>query len=641
MTNILALLFERKGVILETHRITQPLEPGGRSDPRSQLKLGTTLANRYLIQDVIGVGGMGSVYRARDLHFPNVVKLVAVKEMINQATDPAMRLTIVQNFEREANILATLHHPAIPRIYDYFTQGDHSYLVLELINGKDLESILAETDGFFEEDQVVTWAIELCDVLSYLHNHKPEPIIFRDMKPSNVMINQSGHVVLVDFGIAKPFQAGQKGTMIGTEGYSPPEQYRGEASIAADIYALGATLHHLLTRRDPRLEAPFSFHERPIRKINPAVSAELEMIINTALQYNAEDRFKNIEAFKDALVGLARKTGLLSRIGTTAIQSASAIKPLWTFQCEDELRGTPLVYNGVVYVGCYDHNLYALNAADGKFVWKYPTDGGVVTRPAAFEGNIYIGSQDHRLHTINARSGKVVWTYYTDGPIHSSPRIAENHAFFGSDDRYLHAVNLATGRASWRFETSAEIWSTPYVGDNLVLVGNENGDFYALDFRAAMKWRFQAKRGITSSPVVQDRVVYFTSLDGNVYALDIGNGVVLWRFRMERPSIVTPCIQDGMVFTGSADNHIYALDARTAKEIWRFRAENQVSGSPIIYKDALYCGTADGHLYCLEYRTGRLRWKFETKGPITGAPAAFDDIIYFGSSDHFVYALMA
>lgn len=587
------------------------------------------------------MGGMGSVYRARDLHFPNVVKLVAVKEMINQAADAATRLTIVQNFEREANILATLHHTAIPRIYDYFTQNNHSFLVLELVNGKDLESILSEADGFFEEDQVVGWAIELCDVLAYLHNHKPEPIIFRDMKPSNVMINASGHVVLVDFGIAKPFQTGQKGTMIGTEGYSPPEQYRGEASIAADIYALGATLHHLLTRRDPRLEAPFSFNERPIRKINPGVSADLEMIINTALQYNAEDRFKNIDAFKESLVGLARKTGLLSRLGTTAIQSSSAIKPLWTFQCEDELRGTPLVYNGMVYTGCYDNNLYALNAADGKFAWKYPTDGGVVTRPAAFEGNIYIGSQDHRLHTINARSGKVAWTYYTEGPIHSSPRIAENHAFFGSDDKYLHAVNLGTGRASWRFETSAEIWSTPFVTENLVIVGNENGDFYALDFRSSMKWRFQAKRGITASPVVQDRVVYFTALDGMVYALDINNGFVLWRFRMDKPSIVSPCVQDGMVFAGSADNNIYALDARTAKEIWRFRTEHQVSGSPIIYKDALYCGAADGKLYCLEYRTGRLRWKFETKGPITGAPVAFDDIIYFGSTDHFIYALMA
>ena len=164
----------------------------------------------------------------RDLHFPNVVKQVAVKEMINTAPDPLVRETIVQNFEREANLLATLHHPSIPRIYDYFTVESRSYLVLEFIHGKDLEAIINETPGFLPENQVLSWAIELCDVLDYLHKHKPDPIIFRDMKPSNVMINHSGDVMLVDFGIAKTFQSGIKGTMIGTEGYSPPEQYRGE-----------------------------------------------------------------------------------------------------------------------------------------------------------------------------------------------------------------------------------------------------------------------------------------------------------------------------------------------------------------------------------------------------------------------------
>jgi serine/threonine protein kinase len=225
---------------LDTQHITFPQDEGP-SASRRQLQSGALLVKRYDIQEVIGVGGMGSVYRARDLHFPNVTKLVAVKEMINMAPDPLIRQTIVQNFEREANILATLNHPSIPRIYDYFTEDDRSYLVLEFVHGKDLESIITDTNGFLQEEQVMTWAIELCDVLSFLHSHKPDPIIFRDMKPSNIMINSNGDVILVDFGIARTFQVGQKGTMIGTEGYSPPEQYRGEASPYADIYALGAT----------------------------------------------------------------------------------------------------------------------------------------------------------------------------------------------------------------------------------------------------------------------------------------------------------------------------------------------------------------------------------------------------------------
>lgn len=326
-----------------TQRIQLPSNSGDRRTDTGQLQPGTNLVNRYLIQEVIGVGGMGSVYRARDLHFPNVVKLVAVKEMINQAPDPLVRQTIVQNFEREANILATLTHPSIPRIYDYFTLDNRSYLVEEFINGRDLEVLLNQTDGFFPEEQVLDWAIQLCDVLSYLHGHKPDPIIFRDMKPSNVMVNQHNHIVLVDFGIAKPFQTGQKGTMIGTEGYSPPEQYRGEANIQADIYALGATIHHLLTRRDPRLEPPFSFAERPIRKINPAVSLEVETVVNTSLQYNVEDRFKSIDDFKQSLISAGRKTGLLNRVASHPTSSVAlsleGIKPIWAFQCEDEVRG--------------------------------------------------------------------------------------------------------------------------------------------------------------------------------------------------------------------------------------------------------------------------------------------------------------
>jgi outer membrane protein assembly factor BamB/tRNA A-37 threonylcarbamoyl transferase component Bud32 len=613
------------------------------SEMNVQLTAGATLVNRYVIQDVIGVGGMGSVYLARDLHFPSVVKLVAVKEMINRASDALVRKTIVQNFEREANILATLNHLSIPRIYDYFSQDNRSYLVEEFIHGKDLEAIINETSGFLTEERVLGWGIELCDVLSFLHGHKPDPIIFRDMKPSNIMVNPSDHIILVDFGIAKPFQLGQKGTMIGTEGYSPPEQYRGEAGPLADIYALGAALHHALSRRDPRLEPPFSFGERPLRKINPAVSVELEAVINTALQYSPDDRFHSAEAMKEALVAAGRKTGLLNRTSaaTTNIQSTGGIKPLWVFQCEDEIRGAPLYYEGSIYIGSYDNNLYSVNAADGKLNWKYATEGGVVTRPAAFEGDIYFGSEDKRLHVVNARTGKVNWTYYTEGRVRSSPRIAEGHVIFGSDDQHIHAVNLTSGRAAWRFETAAPIRSTPYVAHETVFVGCENGDFYCVDFRGEMKWHYKAKMAITSSPTEADGVVYFGSLDSSFYALDAKAGWVIWRFRMGKGSVASPYVAEGLVFIGSADGNIYAVDAHTSKEAWRYKTEHQVSSSPVVYKDALYCGSADGNIYCLEARTGRLRWKFLTKGPITGSPLVFDEIVYIGSTDHFLYTLLA
>jgi len=629
--------------LLETQRISDTNDLGDFAEQLAsqQLQSGTTLQNRYLIQSVVGIGGMGAVYRARDLHFPNVVKVVAVKEMVNQARDALVRSTIVRNFEREANLLATLDHPSIPRIYDYFTHNERSYLILEFVNGKDLEAILADYEGFIPEERVVQWAVELCDVLSYLHNHKPEPIIFRDMKPSNVMINNHDHIILVDFGIAKPFQGNQRGTMIGTEGYSPPEQYRGEASHLADIYAMGATLHHLLTKKDPRLEAPFSFGDRLIRQINPNVSETLERVVNKALQYAPEDRYQTAQEMKEALMEVWHPEGGEPRPGAGKGPSIQAIKPIWQFTCEDELRGTPAYSNNVIYIGSYDNNLYAINATNGEFIWKYPAEGGIVSKPAVYEGNIYFGSEDKRLHVVNARQGQVNWTYYTNGPVRSSPFIAEGHIFIGSDDTFLHAVNTLTGRRAWQIEGGSPVRSTPLVEQDRVYFGTEGGDFYCVDFRGKIKWRFKAKRAITSSPVIAKDVVYFGSVDSTLYALDAKTGWVIWRFRLAKATISSPCINEDLIFTGAADGQIYCVDTRSAKQLWVFTTEHQVTGSPIIHNDSLYCGSVDGYLYCLEFRTGRLRWKFQTEGPITGTPLAKDNIIYIGSTDHRLYALPA
>ena len=638
---------------LETRRITRKLETealadGGRNGQR--LSAGDTLANRYLIQEVIGVGGMSAVYRARDLHFPNIVKLVAIKEMRTDATDPNVRATMFRNFEREAHIIASLNHPAIPHIYDYFTHNDRAYLVLEYVNGQNLEEILQKTEGFLPEEQVLAWAIELCDVLHYLHTRQPAPVIFRDMKPSNIMITQSGKIMVVDFGIAKIFQAGQKGTMIGTEGYAPPEQYRGEATPQVDIYALGATLHHLLTRRDPRTEPPFSFHERPIRQINPSVSPELEAIVQRALEYDAARRFQSALEMKEALLAVARKTGALSLLGpaskqtlhglTAGLAGGQGVKPLWVFEAEDEVRGTPLLHEGRLYVGSYDTNLYALDAGDGTMIWKYPSRDGVVTRPVADKTHVYFGSRDGTFYALGHRHGRPIWQYEVGAPIYSSPRMAEGYLFFGADDGRLHVVQATSGRRVWAFEAGAAVRCTPFAGENRVYFGTEEGDFYALDFSGKMQWRYRAKRGILSSPIVADKTVYFADLGGVLHALDAESGWVLWRFRMGKGSVSSPAVSGRYVVLGSADGAVYCVDAERGREVWRFQTEHQVPGSPLIHQETVYIGSADGYMYALTLAKGRLLWKFPTDGPITGSAVVHNAVLYFGSADHRVYAVV-
>jgi outer membrane protein assembly factor BamB/tRNA A-37 threonylcarbamoyl transferase component Bud32 len=614
----------------------------------ASLVVGTTLENRYLVTRVIGSGGMSWVYQARDMRFPSVARLVAVKEMLNSSKDQAIRQTAVQNFEREANLLATLNHPAIPRVYDYFTIGERSFLVMEFVTGKDLEVILTETDDFLPVPKVAHWGAELCNVIHWLHNHQP-PVIFRDIKPSNIMSDEHENVRLVDFGIAKLFEPEQKGTMIGTEGYSPPEQYRGEAGPLSDVYALGATLHHLLSRRDPRIEPPFSWHDRPLTKINPAIPDALDQVIMKALAYETSQRFPDMKSFGAALAPFEEQSRpgvvYIAPVAPPSISTVVAgspentIQPRWVFSCEDEIRGTPLVARGMVLAGAYDNNLYAIKPANGEFIWKYAAEGGITGRPAILDETIVVGSEDKRVHAVNLATGKLAWTYYTEGPVRSSATIAEGHIFIGSDDSRLHAINASFGRGAWKTEVDGPVRSTPLASGERVYFGCESGDCYSIDLTGEIKWKFHAKRSVTSSPCEANGLLYFGSVDNLLYALDIKSGWSVWRFRTGHSIISSPSFAQGLVIFGSADGRIYAVDGRSSKERWHFDTEGQVTSNPLIHQGMVLCGSVDGNMYCLELLTGKLRWKFLTEGPITGGATVCDDILVFGSTDHKVYAL--
>ncbi|MBN1287797.1 MAG: PQQ-binding-like beta-propeller repeat protein [Anaerolineae bacterium] len=650
---------------IDTQKFPGPPSPGGGSE--SVLQTNTVLQNRYRITGVLGMGGMGAVYQARDLHFPNVKRMVAVKEMLNTSTNPQIREATLRNFEREADILASLTHPSVPKIYDYFSIRDRAYLVMEYINGRDLEEIINKASDFIKVEIVYQWAIDLCDVLSYLHSHEPEPIVFRDVKPSNIMIDQHRHVRLIDFGIAKTFEIGQKGTMIGTEGYSPPEQYKGQASPQGDIYALGATLHHILTRRDPRLEPPFSFKDRPIRDYNGNVDPEFEAVIMRSLEYRPEDRYPSAMAMKSALehvrpspdsapavLGTApimhNSAGAVTApVGAQAAKPSTAffpsggseVIPLWTFRCEDEIRSSPAVVYGNLYVGCYDNGLYCIGANDGKFKWRYATEGGIASSPAVADGVVYFGSDDYALYAVDAQRGRILWSFHTEAPVRSSPRVALGHVFIGSDDGNLYAIRIDGGRRAWAMETGDPVRSTAYVTDDLVLFGCDSGDFYAVDLSGKLKWRYKARRGVISSPVVQENLVFFGSMDWHIYAIALDTGWNVWSYRTTKAIASSPVLDDSNVYIGSSDGYFYALDCKTGRDRWKFETEGQIATKAVVHQNAVYFGSGDGYVYSLDTKSGQLRWKFKTGGPVVSAPFVHEGVVYVCSLDHNVYALTA
>jgi outer membrane protein assembly factor BamB/tRNA A-37 threonylcarbamoyl transferase component Bud32 len=602
---------------------------------------GEALAGRYEILRFLSKGGMGAVYQARDNRFADVHKLVAVKEMISPVRDTVTGRISLETFEREANILASLSHPAIPKVFDYFHHERRVYLVIEYIEGTDLESLLAEIDFALTQEKVVDWALQACDVLSYLHSHKPNPIVFRDMKPSNIMLREDGRIMLIDFGIAKVFQAGKRGTMIGTEGYSPPEQYRGVAEPRGDIYALGATLHHLMTRRDPRKEPPFTFHDHPIRDYNVTVTADFEATIFKALEYEIEDRYASAEEVKRALLkvlaGSAR--GTESLVYTRALL-AQDVPPIWSFNAADEIRATPTVVEGALFFGSYDNNLYCLDAKTGKESWSYTTDGGIVSSPSVWSETAFFGSEDQVLYAVYTRTGRIVWTCPTDGKIRSSPQVEYDHVFFGSDDHHLYAVSGKSGQELWRFAAAGPIRCSPVIAGEIIVFGSDDGTVYALDVQSGeSRWQYQVGRALQSSPTVAGDMVFIGSDDRCIYALDLANGWAVWRYRTKGKVISSPLVSENMVWCGSNDHHLYALDARSGVLKWQYGTEGPVVSSPRLAEGAVYVGSVDGHLYSLDAKTGTLLWRFRTDGAITGSPVVSEGIVYIGSTDQTMYAL--
>jgi serine/threonine-protein kinase len=280
--------------------------------------------DRYLIVRKLAQGGQSAVYLAMDTANG---QRCAVKEMSESQLLKEEREKAINDFLREANILISLHHPGLCHVFGTFVEDHKHFLVMEYVEGHNLEDELIGVGRPLDWPRVVNWGIMLADVLGYLHSQNP-PIIYRDLKPANVMLLPSGTIKLIDFGIARQLYAQrQRDTArLGTDGYAPLEQYSARSEPRSDLYALGASLYHLLTGRVPD-PAPLRAVGRqltPIRSFNPSVPETLERVIQQALKRDAKDRFPNALAMRQALEWARQQQELTNSRTHTSLGPAPA-----------------------------------------------------------------------------------------------------------------------------------------------------------------------------------------------------------------------------------------------------------------------------------------------------------------------------
>jgi len=438
------------------------------------LAVGTVLENRYKIINQVVSGDISAVYKAKVLKLNSIC---AVKELIPTEEKLYERAQAVEWFKREAKLLARLDNPNLPRVFDYFVSGGRYYLIMNYIEGEDLLDILEKRGNpGLPEHVVIDWATQILKVLDYLHNLNP-PVVYRDVKPENIMLHRDGRIILIDFGIARVVRKEDMEspkTVIGTDGYAPLEQYHGKPEPRSDIYALGATMHHLLTGIVP---APLGID--PIRDLMPSISPRLERIITKALREKPEDRFASAremlealelkekidftinfaELYRDMLFGQGLRDVYFVDSETGWIVGDNGV----ILHTEDEGNKWEKQNSGTF---CKFHSLYFVDESTGWVVGDngiilYTTSGGETWKiqKSPVEANLY------GVHFVDENLG---WIVGDNGIILHTTSGGEGGSWF----------NIKGGGEGWKIQDSktlSKLYSLYFIDENCGWAAGDNG----------------------------------------------------------------------------------------------------------------------------------------------------------------------
>lgn len=614
-------------------------------------------------------GGMGLIFRAYDSH-------LGQQECIIKQLRPDPDLDEAM-FEREAALLARLRHPNLPACWDHFSENGSHYLVSDFIQGVALQDII-EQQGPAAEQDVVRWGIDLCDALIYIHSQQP-PVVHRDIKPDNVIITPEGSAVLVDFGIARLHSVGRHDTMkMGTWGYLPPEQKAGRTEPRSDLYALGATLYFALTGNDPQLLNIFDINLQwrkgvsfpPARDANPQVSADMEEILAQSTRVLVEERYPSARAMLDDLRNLqtAQKSqpcphcqapnhhsatkcqscgksltlqpapqpapaprppqnwasfrGNAARAGVTTDTMRPPLKSVWTFPTQGALDGSPIINNGIIYVGSRDQYLYALDAQKQRELWRYQAGAPLRSTPTLHGDTLFFGDDDGTMHAVQSSGGTGRWRVPLRGKIFASAAAGAGLIISATQAGRVVALNPTNGETIWEHFDGNAFYASPAVLNNLVIVANGIGQIKGLDIASGkLQWTFQASGQVRATPACQDGQALIAALDGSVALLDMRSGERLWQRSLGVPISASPVLSSERAFAVGQEGVVFALSRDGGNRLWTTKTHGQLAASPMLCDNTLLVIDSDGALLLLDADTGKIGFQLALGAPVFASPA--------------------
>jgi WD40 repeat protein len=581
------------------------------------------LHSRYSIVSQVGTGGFGAVYKAKDTLFSN--RAVAIKEMSQDGLSPRELAEATAAFEHEALLLADLAHPNLPRIHDHFSEQGRTYVVMDFIAGETLEDYLDKFVRRFPPEGALDIAIQLAAALDYLHTRQP-PIIFRDLKPANIMLTSDNHVYLIDFGIARHFKAGKaKDTIpLGSKGYAAPEQYgKAQSSPQTDIYGLGATLHQLLTGNDPSLNMfrfdPVKLRNSPITKqLNDLLKEMVEMemgkrpasmaVVRQRLQQLlAQQTAQNVSASqKSARAKVGRRKFLLGFASVILTCSGSSAITAYLFNRQDALATIihPLIGDTPSLSPTTSATFPAGTRILSKPLYTYLGHSGSVTAVAwSPRGNLIAssGTVDSSVQIWKAKTGTLtsVPVLEIDASGKKQPFSHKEPALFTIEDQSVSTLawtSDATRLAAALDNESVEIWNLK-TGENNLFSSSQPGNANAVAWSpdgsifAAVSGNntIQVRAALTgkllssfSDPVAAVFTLVWSpggkhiasgDADGIVYVWDAatGNKQILYPGHTAAVNVVTWSPDGSLIASGSADGTVQLCDAATGKGLYTYK----------------------------------------------------------------------